>query len=762
MRLSGRMFCYCMLTLLLTACAGERYHYEGMNMLKEGRLEEGLSNLEQAVKESPDNLQFRADLINRRAEQIARLLSAAETARTAGKWDDSEAMYKRVLNIEPGNGSATAGMDAVAHDRASAPVIAEATETFKKGDAARALNMLKPVLAENPANTEALALRRQIEEKNVNELVAEPTLRTTQTKPISLEFRDANLKIVFEALARTTGVNFILDKDVRPDLRTTIFLRQSSLEDAIALILETNRLEKKVLNKNTILIYPNTPEKLKEYQELVVKGFYLANADVKQTQAMIKALLKTKDIFIDEKLNLLVMRDTPEAIKLAEKLIAMHDLAEPEVVLDVEVLEISRSRLMELGVQWPNQLTLTPLGTSGSTTLTDLKHINSDRIGASLPSATLNLRRDVGDANILANPRVRVRNREKAEILIGNKVPVITTTTTGTGFSSENVQYLDVGIKLNVQPNIYLHDEVGIKVGLEVSSIVQEVRTPAGSLAYQIGTRSATTTLQLKDGETQVLAGLINDEDRMTASRIPGLGDIPLLGRLFGSQKNDRQKTEIVLSITPRLVRNIHRPEPGNDKFWSGTELALRTRPLSLQPIRVVDEAKTTASGNAGPKDAGELANASKAADDHHANAEASEAILSWQGPNQVKAGDKFKVALRLKTDGGLRSLPLQLGFDPAAFQVVEVSEGPFFKQNDAKTSLSSNVDPATGKVFASVVRSGVDGAQGEDNVIVLTLRALVAKPQAELKLLSAAPVSAGQKSLSATLPAPYVINITN
>ena len=749
MKLFGRILC-CVMLMLLAACAGERYHREGLNLLAEGKPEEGLASLERAVKEVPDNVQFRSDFLSRRTEQITRLLSTADMERTAGKLDAGEALYMRVLKIEPGNSRAIAGVEGIARDRRYAPMVEQAKEALKKGDMERAAALLKLALADNPGNAEALTVKRQIDEQQAKDQTTEPQLRTNQKKPISLEFRDANLKIVFEALARSTGVNFILDKDVRTDLRTTVFLRQSSLEDAIDLILQTNRLEKKVLNRNTILIYPNTPEKLKDYQELVVKGFYLANADVKQTQTMIKGMLKTKDLFIDEKLNLLVMRDTPEAVRLAEKLIAMHDLVEPEVMLEVEVLEVKRSRLLELGIQWPSQLTLAPLAAK---TLTDLKHLSSDRLSAGSPSAIVNLRREIGDANILANPRIRARNREKAKIMIGDKVPVITTTSTATAVS-ENTQYLDVGIKLEVEPNIYLQDEVAIKVALEVSSIVREIRTPAGSLAYQLGSRTASTVLRLKDGETQILAGLISDEDRAAANRVPGVGDIPIVGRLFSSQKDNREKTEIVLSITPHLIRNINRPDASTSEFWSGTESTLRTKPLTLPMARAADNANADTSAG--------MADTNKDAEEPDANAEPSVIALSWQGPGQVKAGEQFKLALRMKADGGLRNLPFQLGYDPAALQVVDVSEGAFFKQNDAKTSISSNVDPGAGKVFVSVVRSGVGGARGEDNVAVLTLRALAAKQQTEVKVLSSTPITVGDKTVAPTMPPPFVVNIAN
>ena len=743
-----------MLVLLMAGCAGERQSREGLQMLAAGRTEEGLARLAQAVKEAPDNIPFRVDLATKRAEQIARLLAAAEAERTAGKWDICESHYQQVLKIEAANSRAIAGLEAVARERRHQPVVEQAKESFRKGDAERALTLLRTVLSENPQQTEAVALKRMIDEQQIRSQIAEPALQSTEKKPVNLEFRDANLKIVFEALARSTGVNFILDKDVRPDLRTTVFMRQASLEDAIDLILQTNRLEKKVLNRNTILIYPNTPDKLKEYQELVVKGFYLANADVKQTQAMIKSMLKTKDTFIDDKLNLLVIRDTPEAIRLAEKLIAMHDMPEPEVMLEVEVLEVKRSRLLELGVQWPDQLSLTPLTASGATTLAELKHLNSEKLGAVLPGAVINLRREIGDANILANPRIRARNREKAKIMIGDKVPVSTSTTTATGVISESVQYLDVGLKLEVEPTIYLQDDVAIKVGLEVSSLVRQIRTPTGSLAYQIGSRSVSTVLRLKDGETQVLAGLISNEDRTAANRVPGLGDVPVIGRLFSSQKDEALKTEIVLSITPRLIRNIKRPDAAIGEFWSGTDLSLRTRPLTMQEASGSNSAEAP-TDVAGPRQA--KLNAGPAED---GNAEPSVIALSWQGPAQLKVGEQIKVALRMKTDGGVRSLPFQLSYDPAAFQVVEVAEGGFFKQNEAKTSMSSNIDPVAGKVLASVVRSGVDGGRGEDNVVVLTLRALAAKAQTEIKVLSAAPVPVGNKTVAASLPAPFIVNV--
>jgi general secretion pathway protein D len=347
-----------------------------------------------------------------------------------------------------------------------------------------------------------------------------------------------------------------------------------------------------VLNDNTVFVFPNTPQKLREYQELVVKGFYLANADVKQTANMIRTMVKTRDIFIDEKIGLLVIKDTPAAIRLAERLIAAQDLAEPEVMLAVEVLEVSSSRLQQLGIRFPDSLAVSVQGAAGVpglVTLSEWKSRTSDMVLLRFtdPLFLLSLRQQDGSTNVLANPRIRVKNKEKARIHIGDRVPVITTTAAATGgFVSESVTYLDVGLKLEVEPLIYLEDEVGIKVGLEVSNIVKEVRASVGgSLVYQIGTRNAATNLRLRDGETQVLAGLISNEDRRLADRVPGIGDLPVAGRLFSNTTDNAARTEIVLLITPQLVRTLSRPDAASVEFAAGTEASTGTPRLGGAPF---------------------------------------------------------------------------------------------------------------------------------------------------------------------------------
>lgn len=576
------------LAVSLTGCASKGLT-EGRQLIATGQAETGIARLRTGLAEEPDNIELKMYYHTQRERLTNALLVQAQQDTDAGNFDAAKTNLDKVLVMHPENPRASNLLDSLTVRRQHQKTLQTARETLAKGHPEEAEQAARVVLAQSPGHPGARDLLQQIQASRTADELSPRGLSETYRKPITLEFRDAPLRNVFDMIARQSGLNFIFDKDMRLDTKATLFARDTPIADAIDMLLMTGQLAKKVVNANTLLIYPDQPQKQKVYQELMVKSFYLGNADAKTTMAMLRTLIKTKDLFVDERLNLLVMRDTPEAISLAEKIIAVQDLAEPEVMLEVEVLEIKRGRLLDLGVQYPSQFSLLNLppsissviGTGGVITNTtpaasvltveSLRHIARGDIAIS-PTPAVNFRKDDSDVNILANPRIRVKNREKAKIHIGDKVPVITSNTTSTGVISESVSYLDVGLKLDVEPSVLMRDDVQIKVGLEVSSIVREIRSNSGTLTYQIGTRNAGTTLRLKDGETQVLAGLISDEDRSSTNRIPGLGDLPLLGRLFSNQRDERNKTEIVLLITPRVLRSDSTRQPALTEFRGGTE----------------------------------------------------------------------------------------------------------------------------------------------------------------------------------------------
>ena len=584
--------------LILTSCANNPAVKEARDHFDAGRSESGLEILEKATRANPENHVYRSEYYRAREITVSQWLAQADSLKLAGQHEAATVLYRRIQKYDAKNVRAEAGLNELELEKRHREVIGNSERLVRENKFAAARDLLRPLLNENPNHRDARRLTREIDEKTLKPAVTTPQIKTLSAKPISLELRDVTLRSVFDVIGQSTGLSFVFDKDIRADQRTTIAVRNSTPEDLIDLVLKSNQLDQKLINETTLLVYPNTPQKQREYQELVIRAFYLSNADVKQTANMIRTLVKTRDIFIDEKLNMLVIKDTPNAIRMAEKLVLAQDLADPEVMLDVEVLEVATTRLLELGIKFPDSLALglvggttagaTDGGTPGTTPgVFSLREWltaplrNLVRFTVPNPLYLLNLHQDDGTTNVLANPRIRVKNKEKAKVHIGDRVPVITTTAAATGgFVGESVSYLDVGLKLEVEPLIHIGDEVSIKVGLEVSNIIREiVGTTNNSRTYQVGTRNANTVLRLKDGETQILAGLINDEDRRTANRIPGLGEIPAVGRIFSSNRESRAKTEIVLLITPRLMRTLDRPENRVIEFSAGTEASTGATP---------------------------------------------------------------------------------------------------------------------------------------------------------------------------------------
>jgi general secretion pathway protein D len=729
-----RLFLACALAAL-AGCAAQQLNRDGMRLIESGQREQGLALLARAAELEPTNSRLRMDYLKQQALAVRELLARADEARAAGQGESARELYRATLRVDPGNDRARRGLAAVDMDDRHRALVAEAEALMQSGDLAGARSKLRQVLLENPAHAAAqrqLALVNErverAEEAARQQLAAASVLK----KPVTLQFRDASVRMVFEALSRTTGLNVIFDRDVRADLRTTIFVRDASVGDTVDLILLQNQLEKKVLNANTLFIYPATSAKHKEYQDLKVRTFQVSNADAKHLQNVLKTVLKIKDVVLDERTNTLVIRDSADAVAVAEKVIAAHDLPDPEVMLEVEVLEVSRDRLSNLGVQWPDGATVaTP---KEAATIGALRALSRNELTITPLAIGVNLKLQDTDANLLASPRIRARHKEKARILIGDKVPVITNSVTpvqtGTAVITGTVQYLDVGIKLEVEPHVYAEGDVGIKLNLEVSNIVKEIPNEAsGSLAYQIGTRSAQTNLRLRDGETQILGGLISDQDRNTAGKVPGLGQLPILGRLFSNHNATVTKSEIILSITPRIIRSAATADASLRDVYSGTEATMRQAPLRLDPIGAAGGAAPAAVPAAAPRavrppaerpaealpgaPAADPGPEGKPAADEEPAAPAprtqlepapaagrgAPAELAFNAPATVRVGEPFEVTLDATLHEPLPALPLVIRFDPHVLSFVDLQ----------LEALARGVAVPTPKVDAQIGRIDIE-----------------------------------------------------
>ncbi|HEY2634119.1 MAG TPA: secretin N-terminal domain-containing protein [Steroidobacteraceae bacterium] len=752
-----------LIAALLLGCAADRLHHEGIAEVERGNYESGVSKLADAVAHDPQNMMYKLDLTARREDSIQKLISAGDALRTAGQYDAAVSTYRRVLVIDSANPRALRGIDGVETDRRHAVMVGQAAKDFERKDYDAADTILRNVLNEDSGFAPATALAAKINVAR-GPMNAAPRLKTRNNTKVTLQFRDAPTKMVFEVLARQTGINFVLDKDVKSDSKTTIFVQEVPIEEAIDLVLDQNTLARQILSSNMVLIYPNTPAKQKDYEEQIVHTFYLTNAVPKDVESMLKSMLGAKTLFVDERTSVVVMRDTPDAVRMAEKLVASIDVPEPEVLIEVEVLEIARSKLLNLGITPPSSFTASAssiangagsVATSGLTgasgasnlVLADLAHQNANTIQVSSVSLTANALQTIGNTNTLASPRIRARNKEKAKILIGSRVPVITSSTallsSGTA-SSSSVQYLDVGLTLEVQPTVYLDGDVSIKVGLEVSSITNTV-VVGGTQAYTIGTRNANTLLRLKDGETQILAGLIQDSDTRNAAGIPGLSQIPVVGRLFGSHNSDREKSEIVLSITPHIIRTQTRAASDSTEFWYGTETRSRSTPFGggggFETSPVSGSAGDGAvGGGAGLPTSGPRPSVAQpvivpsaalpAAPPAAPAGPPPHPTVTVDGPGEIAVGQEFDVTVRLASDIGISRLRGQVRFDSSALQLMSATAGDLVPASAG----SPNVDAKNGGAQLDVVATD-EPVQGEGSLMLLRFKALTAR--------AASPISA-------------------
>ncbi len=716
---------------LITGCA-QFVKDEVNTKTRQGDFEAAHQILKQGLEKYPEDTGLKSALISTQSEAISRLVSQAIQQRTAGRFDEANKTLMRALAFDPKNERILALQNDIIVQRRTDKILGDALGLVNAKKKEQALRLIEAGLRDAPRQAELIALQRRLEAEMRFESEPDSRRSLAESRPVTLDFRSAPFSTVLEAITRSSGINFILDRDVKQDNRVTLYLRSARVDDAIDLVIGSQQLSRRTVDSKTVLIYPNTPEKQREHQEQVIRVFHLGNVEAKSTASLLRSMLRIKEPFIDERANLIAIRESPEIIALAERLVALHDVGDAEVMLEVEILEVKTTRLTELGINFPNTFTLTPLPVAGSTALTvnDFRSINSDRVGVSVGGLLVNLRREVGDFNILANPRIRAKNREKAKILIGDKVPVVTSNSTAAGFLAESISYLDVGIKLDVEPIVSPDDEVTIKLGLEVSSIAKEVRTVAGSLAYQIGTRNANTVLRLRDGETQLLAGLISNEDRTNSNRVPGLGDLPAVGRLFASQKDDYQRTELVLAITPRILRSAPRPDISLAEMWVGSEAATRLRaapariPLASQAVGVVAENKGPIS--APPLNASVTTETATASNRGTADpaVSAGPILASWQAPADIKAGSEFVVTLNLSSDTPLRGAPIELAFPAQSVEVLEVTEGNFFRQSASSSSFTNAVNATVGRIGAGILSNDHNGVAGKGSLLQLRLKA--------------------------------------
>ena len=411
--------------------------------------------------------------------------------------------------------------------------------------------------------------------------------------PASLTFRDASSRDVYAAISRLANISLIFDSSFR-DAPVTVDLRNTTLEDALSTIAGATRTFFRVTAPKTIVVIPDTPAKRREYEEEIVRTFYLSNADLKETMDLLRMVLDARRISPTTATNALTIKDTPERIAAAARVITAIDKARPEVIIDVELIEVDRTKMAEYGLQFASPGSP---GINGSVaidapaagiTLSALRNLtSSDILLANLPSLYYRLLKSDTNTRTLANPQLRTTDGSPAQAHFGDQVPVPVTTFApiATGGTAQqpitSFNYQNIGVNIDITPRTHHDDDVSLTLKVSVTNISG---TGFGGLPT-FGNREINTVIRLRDGETNMLAGLIRDEERRSLDGVPGLSDLPLVGRLFAHNTKSSTQTDIILTLTPHIVRVLDLTEADLRPFRVGRDSLAPIAELPLLPV---------------------------------------------------------------------------------------------------------------------------------------------------------------------------------
>lgn len=443
---------------------------------------------------------------------------------------------------------------------------------LKKKQSLRAEFAFKRALNFNPDNYPASQAFVGIKGKS------EAPIALKSIPPFSVNVVDVTVKELFDLVRDITGVNFIVVEQGAISLKVSVNLREAGFDDLFMILSRSRGLEFEVLNPGLVSV--STKGKRLESNELVVEVFYLTYAKAPDIKKLIETSLSLESVISDDTLNALVVKDTKKRLAMVKDFLSSVDIRSSEVMLEIEVLEVSKDSLKNFGLNLSGDSVTGGYFPGQSVTLNQLvsSSLGDALTFSALPQVVFNFQKSQAGSTTLANPKLRVLSRQKAMIHMGDRVPSVGSILLSTGTAVSKIDYLDVGVKLSVEPVVHNDGNITVNLGLEVSSIGNPVKDKDGAIiTYQVGTRKTETVLLLQDGETQIIGGMIRDEERESKKQIAGLSDIPLIGRLFSSRSSGTVKTEVLLSITPRIVNLFPFPESNVFSFVDKIDVGARS-----------------------------------------------------------------------------------------------------------------------------------------------------------------------------------------
>jgi general secretion pathway protein D len=723
MRPAGLLLLVALLLLPAVAADKAKTLYEkGQDAEARQNYEAAYDFFRQAYDLKPKELRYRSAFERTRFEAAASIVHRGQGLREEGKLQEAVEEFRKALAIDPSLFIAKQ----------------ELTKTLKMIEDQR---NPQPQAAGPPNSLE----------RRIHQASGPVELEPISTVPITVKLTD-KADMVYRTIGQLAGINVLFDPDYVPK-QIKVELNGVTLEEALEITALESKTFWRPVTPNTIFVAQDNPAKRKELMQSVLKTFYLSNlSQPTELQDVVNAIRAVLDVQRVQQLlsqNALVVRGTPDQIALAEKLVEDLDKARPEVIVDIAVMQISKDRSRTLGLSPPTSATVTlqsnvnntttPSSTTNGTntpvvggqstsglSLNTLGNLNATDFQVTIPSANLSAVLSNSDTKLIQNPQVRALDGQKASLKIGDRVPVATGSFQpgigGVGINplvNTQFQYLDVGVNIDVTPHVHQNGEVTLKITMDVSAVTGQ-QNIGGISQPIIGQRKIEHEIRLKDGEANLLGGIMEDNQTKSLSGIPGLAQIPILRYLFGQTTQDHSENEIVFAIVPHIIRGTDVNEFNQRQIEVGTanEIQLHTvsQPVTpagpAQPVQAPGRPATPAPQPA-ITPAGPTANAG------------SPSFLFDPATIQATKGNTFAVNLMISGAQNVYSVPVQVNYNPKILQLVNVSNGGFLSQDGQAVALVHREDDSVGQLTITASRPpGAGGVSGQGNVVTMTFEA--------------------------------------
>jgi len=710
-------------TQAIAADKAKALYNKGKDAEARENYEQAYDYYKQAYDLKPAELVYKSAFDRLRFLAGASMVHRGQLLREAGQLDSALAEFQKAAEIDP----------------SSAIAQQEIRHTKEMIDAAK---NAAPKAAAPPS-----ALQKRLSEAG-----GPVELSAISNVPINLKITEDS-KVIYETVGKLAGINVLFDPDYT-SRRIKIELNNVSLEEALEIIALESKTFWRPVTPNTIFVAADNPAKRKDLEQSVIKTFYLANlSQPTELQDVVNAMRQILEISRIQPLpsqGAIVVRGTPDQIALAQKLVGDLDKAKAEVIVDVAVLQINRDKSKTLGISPPTSATVAlqnnitntttntgsttsnlTTGSTASTTgtpnqlnLNQINNLNATDFTITIPQATATALFSDNSTKLIQKPEIRAVDGQKASLKIGDRVPVATGSFQpgigGVGINplvNTQFQYLDVGVNIDITPKVHSNGEVTLKVVMDISSVTGTSNI-GGISQPVIGQRKIEHEVRLKEGEVNMLGGMLEDSQTKSLTGIPGLSQIPILKYLFGQTATDHSETETVFVLIPHIVRNHEYNDLNQEALDVGTANAIELRRISHQvPAAPAVQQPAPSQPQGAPAPANQPPGSANLAPN-------GPAAFSFDPANVSQAkGSTFAVNVLLNGAQNAYSVPLQISYDPKMLQVVNVSNGGFLSQDGQAVALVHRDDDTTGTLQITATRPpGANGISGRGTVLTLTL----------------------------------------